>query len=264
MLHHEVQPPGEWGHHSPVPATGAGAGGSGRRPAAICRHVTKSFGTTTALAGLDLDVPAGVVTALLGPNGAGKTTTISLLAGLRQPDSGTVEVLGGPPRALSIQRRVGLAPQVISFPAQLRVAEVLDFVAAHHAHPLPAGETLERFQLATLAQRRSDTLSGGEQRRLAAAIAILGRPALLILDEPTANLDPPSRQLLWREIRRQRSDGVAVLLCTHDLDEAEQLAEEVVVLAHGRCSVSGTPAALRRRTGAASLAAALAALEVWS
>ena len=237
---------------------------SGLRPAASCRHVTKSFGATTALVDLDLDVPEGTVTALLGLNGAGKTTAISIFAGLRQPDAGAVEVLGGSPHARAIQRQVGLAPQVMSFPAQLRVAEVLDFVAAHHADPLPIGETLERFQLVGLARRRSDTLSGGEQRRLATAIAVLGRPALLILDEPTANLDPPSRQLLWGEVRRQRADGVTVLLCTHDLDEAEQLAEEVVVLAHGRCSVSGTPAALRRSTGAASLGKALEQLEVWS
>jgi len=236
----------------------------GLRPAATCRGITKSFGATTALAGLDLDVPARSVTALLGPNGAGKTTTISILAGLREPGSGSVEVLGGSPREPAVQRRVGLAPQVISFPGQLRVVEVLHFVAAHHAQPLPIGETLERFELGPLARRRSDALSGGEQRRLATAIAVLGRPALLILDEPTANLDPPSRQLLWAEIRRQQADGVAVLLCTHDLDEAEQLAEKVVVLAHGRCSVEGTPAALRRQTGAASLASALERLGVWS
>jgi ABC-2 type transport system ATP-binding protein len=208
-------------------------------PVARAVGVTRRFGSTVALDGVDLDLAPGTLTGLLGPNGAGKSTLISLLVGLRAPDSGTVELFGGSPQNAANRRWLGMTPQETGLPATLRVGEVLDFVSRHFADPLPSGELLERFGLDGLAKRQTGGLSGGQKRRLAVALAFAGRPRLVILDEPTTGLDVEGRRALWDGIRTFHAEGGAVLLTSHYLDEIENLAERVVVIAGGRVVADG-------------------------
>jgi ABC-2 type transport system ATP-binding protein len=208
-------------------------------PVARAVGVTRRFGSTVALAGVDLDVEPGTLTGLLGPNGAGKSTLISLLVGLRTPDSGTVELFGGSPQDAANRRSLGMTPQETGLPATLRVGEVLDFVSRHFADPLPSSELLGRFGLDGLAKRQTGGLSGGQKRRLAVALAFAGRPRLVALDEPTTGLDVEGRRALWDGIRSFHAEGGAVLLTSHYLDEIENLAERVVVLAGGRVVADG-------------------------
>jgi ABC-2 type transport system ATP-binding protein len=213
------------------------------------RGVHKRFGEHEALRGLTLEAEAGEVVALLGPNGAGKTTAISILLGLRRADSGCARVLGRPAGDLTARRQVGLTPQEASFPPTLRVREVIELVSAHYAHRPPVEATLERFGLAGLARRQTGGLSGGERRRLALALAFVGEPPLLVLDEPTAGLDGETRAEAWAAIREASRDGRAVLLTTHHLDEAEAVASRIVVVRDGRDVASGTPVEIRTRSG---------------
>jgi ABC-2 type transport system ATP-binding protein len=208
-------------------------------PVARAVGVTRRFGSTVALDGVDLDLAPGTLTGLLGPNGAGKSTLISLLVGLRAPDSGTVELFGGSPQNAANRRWLGMTPQETGLPATLRVGEVLNFVSRHFADPLPSGELLERFGLDGLAKRQTGGLSGGQKRRLAVALAFAGRPRLVILDEPTTGLDVEGRRALWDGIRTFHAEGGAVLLTSHYLDEIENLAERVVVIAGGRVVADG-------------------------
>lgn len=226
-------------------------------------RVTQRFAGRAALCGVDFRLRAGRITALLGANGAGKTTSIWLVTGVQRPVAGTVRVLGGAATDRAIQRRIGLSPQTLSFPRRIQVAEVLGFVAAHHANPLPVAQALERCGLSELAGRQSGGLSGGEQRRLSLACALLGRPELLILDEPTANLDPPGRTLVWQEVARHRAEGRTALLCTHDLHEASELADDVIVLAEGRCVLTGDLAEIAGGREAGALAAAIEEAGGW-
>lgn len=159
--------------------------------------VRRRFGPRVALDGLDLDVHAGETLGLLGPNGAGKSTLISLLVGLRRPDAGTVELFGGDPRDAANRRGLGVTPQETGLPQALRVGEVVRFVAGHFPRPLPPGEVLERFGLAGLERRQTGGLSGGQKRRLAVALAFVGRPRFVVLDEPTTGLDVDGRRTLW-------------------------------------------------------------------
>ncbi len=209
-------------------------------PAAEIRCATKRFGQTQALAGLDLTVPRGTFMALLGPNGAGKTTTLSLLLGLRRPDQGDIRLLGGSPLDLSVRSRIGATPQVSGFPAGLKVREVIRFVASHFRNPVPDMELCERFGLASLVDWQVGGLSGGEQRRLGTALAFVGRPEIVFLDEPSAGLDVKARRRLWETLRSYHEQGGTVLLTTHYLEEAEALAERIAVINHGRLVVAGT------------------------
>ena len=210
-------------------------------PAAELRGVAKAFAGKTALAGLDLALPRGAFVALLGPNGAGKTTALSLLLGLRIPDSGKVLLLGGSPLDDDIRRRVGVTPQVSAFPAGLKVREIVAFVAAHYPNPMPEAKLYERFGLDDLASRQVGGLSGGEQRRLAASLALVGNPDVVFLDEPSTGLDVVARHQLWDALRSFHEDGGTVLLTTHYLDEAETLAEHIAVINRGRLVAEGTP-----------------------
>ncbi|MCX6405974.1 MAG: ABC transporter ATP-binding protein [Propionibacteriales bacterium] len=203
-------------------------------------HVTRSFGDRPAVADVTLEVRAGQVVGLLGPNGAGKTTLLSMVSGLRTPDRGTVRVLGLDPRLPRNRAALGVTPQETGLPESLTAAEVVRFVADHHADPLPVREALDRFGIADLADRRCGGLSGGQQRRLACALALVGRPALVLLDEPTTGLDVEARHALWDGIRSHRDDGVAVLLTSHHLEEVEQLSDRVAVMAEGRVLVDDT------------------------
>lgn len=211
------------------------------QPAAELRDVTKAFAGNAALSGLDLVLPRGAFVALLGPNGAGKTTALSLLLGLRTPDRGEALLLGGSPLDEDTRRRVGVTPQVSAFPAGLKVREVIAFVAAHYPDPMPEARLFERFGLREVAARQVGGLSGGEQRRLAASLAMVGNPEVVFLDEPSTGLDVVARHQLWDALRSFHDNGGTVLLTTHYLEEAEALAEHIVVINRGRLVAEGTP-----------------------
>ncbi len=200
----------------------------------------KHFGEVVALAGVSFQIEDGQVAALLGPNGAGKTTAISLLLGLRAPDRGSAHLFGSDPKRSSPRRRLGVTPQDVAFPPTVTVDEVIDLVRRHHLDPYPTGDVLERFGLAKLRRRKAGGLSSGERRRLALALAFAGRPDLVILDEPTAGLDLEARHLFWQTLREFNRGGGAILLTTHYLEEAETLAERVVVLNRGRVIAAGS------------------------
>ena len=193
------------------------------------RGVEKRFGSATALRGVDLSVAPGEVVALLGPNGAGKTTLVNILLGVRRADAGDVQVFGS----------VGVTPQQMSFPPTLRVREIVDFVRAHYPDAGPTQDLLKRFSLLKIAKRQTGGISGGQQRRLAIALAFAGNPQLAVLDEPTAGLDVDSRLEVWDAIRAFARTGGAVLLTTHHLEEAEALATRIVVLADGKIVADG-------------------------
>ena len=216
-----------------------GAGPKGG-PAAELRGAAKAFAGRPALAGLDLVLPRGAFLALLGPNGAGKTTALGLLLGLRTPDRGEALLLGGSPLDERIRRRIGATPQVSAFPSGLKVREVVAFVAAHYPAPMPEARLYERFGLGGLAGRQVGGLSGGEQRRLGTALAFLGNPEVVFLDEPSTGLDVEARRLLWDTIHSFHSGGGTVLLTTHYLEEAEALAERIAVIHRGRLVAEGT------------------------
>jgi ABC-2 type transport system ATP-binding protein len=216
-------------------------------PPLLLEDVHKAYGATVALHDLSLAANRADVLALLGPNGAGKTTALSILLGLRRPDHGRARLLGEDPRLTRARRAVGATPQATGFPGTLRVGELIELVRAHYAAPAPAGELLERFGLAGLERRQAGGLSGGQQRRLALALAFAGDPEVLVLDEPTTGLDVEARGAVWREIRGFAAAGGAVLLTTHYLEEAEALATHVAVIAGGRLIVQGDVAAVRAR-----------------
>ena len=212
-------------------------------------RVTKRFGAVCALDGLSLDVDSDTTVAVLGPNGAGKSTLIALLLGLRRPDAGVVRLLGENPRLGTARAAVGYAPQEVGFPPTLKVREIAALVARHFpAAPDPA-DLLDRFGILQIAGRQAGGLSGGQRRRLAVALAFLGRPRLIVLDEPTAGLDSEGRRAVWTAIDSARRRGSAVLLATHHLDEAEGAASRVVAVARGRVVADGTVAEIKARAG---------------
>lgn len=211
----------------------------------LTRRYATAAGPVLALQGLDLDVQPGTVTALLGPNGAGKSTLVNLLLGRLQPDAGTVRVAGEVPGSLAARRRTGAMLQAAALAATLSVREHIDLHRRYYPSPRSLDDTLALAGLSALADRRYDALSGGQQRRVQLALALCGNPALLVLDEPTTALDPESRRTLWQTVRRLAEEGATVLLTTHQLEEAEALADRVLLLAGGRLRADGTPGAIR-------------------
>ncbi len=213
------------------------------------RELGKRYGARMAVDGLSLDVPAGAVLALLGPNGAGKTTTIEICEGYRRADTGTVRVLGLDPVASAalLRPRVGVMLQdgVGGYTAA-RARELLDLFASYAAHPFDTGELMDRVGLSDVARTPVKRLSGGQKQRLSLAMALVGRPELVFLDEPTAGMDPQARRGTWELISELRRDGVSVVLTTHYLEEAEYLADRVVVIDDGRVVAAGTPEELTR------------------
>ncbi|KAA9087239.1 ABC transporter ATP-binding protein [Microbacterium radiodurans] len=208
------------------------------------RDLVKRFGDVTALGGVTLDIDAGECVGLLGPNGAGKTTLLSLVEGLRAPSSGEVRLFGGDPRDASSRVRLGSTPQATALPESLRVREVLDFVAAHFPAPSPRSTIVEEFALAPLLHQQCGALSGGQQRRVAVALAFVGNPDLVLLDEPTTGLDVDARRALWDAVRRRHAAGCAVVVTSHHLEEIEQLASRVVVVDDGLVRADDTLAAI--------------------
>ena len=218
------------------------------RPAVRISGLVKRYGDKTAVDGLDLEIPAGAVTAVLGPNGAGKTTTIETCEGYRRPDGGTVRVLGLDPvaDAARLRPRIGVMLQSGGIYSGARADEMLRHMAKLHAHPLDVDALIERLGLGSCGRTSYRRLSGGQQQRLALAMAVVGRPELVFLDEPTAGLDPQARRSTWDLVRELRADGVSVVLTTHFMDEAEELADEVAVIDAGRIVAHGSPEALCR------------------
>ncbi len=216
---------------------------------ATLTDVSKSLGSTPVLDRFSLAIRAGEVTALLGPNGAGKTTTVGLLTGRLQPDAGTARLFGLDPARPAARMRMGVMLQAAGLPDVLSVTEVVTLQSGYYADPRPVAETLAIAGLTDLAKRRCGALSGGQARRVQYALAICGRPALLVLDEPTAAMDRASRQALWATVRAAADDGSAVLLTSHDLEEADALADRVLVMDHGRIVADDSPANLRARAG---------------
>ncbi|PTA48041.1 ABC transporter ATP-binding protein [Micromonospora sp. RP3T] len=216
---------------------------------ARAEQVSRRYGEVLALDRVDLTVRAGELVGLLGPNGAGKSTLINLLVGLRRPTAGRVELLGGDPRDPASRRQLGVTPQETGLPGTLRVGEVVDFVSAHFPDPVPRGELLDRFGLADQVRRQTGGLSGGQRRRLAVALAFVGRPRLVVLDEPTTGLDVEARHALWDAIRGFHADGGTVLLSSHYLEEVEALAQRVMVIGQGRVLADDSVAAIRGIVG---------------
>ncbi|NMO54352.1 ABC transporter ATP-binding protein [Actinoplanes sp. TBRC 11911] len=208
-------------------------------------EVTRRYGDTLALDRVSLDVTAGELVGLLGPNGAGKSTLVNLLIGIRRPTSGVVELCGGDPRLPASRRLLGVTPQETGLPASLRVGEVVDFVRAHYADPMTRDELLDRFGLTDLVRRQTGGLSGGQKRRVAVALAFLGKPRIVFLDEPTTGLDVEARRSLWEGIRSFHTDGGTVVLTSHYLEEVEALAQRVVVIGGGRVLADDTVPAIR-------------------
>ena len=202
---------------------------------ATCRAVRHAYGQTRALDGVDLVLAAGEVTALLGPNGAGKTTLIHLLLGLRPVQSGTVRLFDDrSPSDPACRRRIGTMLQSSGVQGNLEVRELLQLFASFYGATGPFDALVEEARLQGLERRRFDRLSGGQQQRVLFALAAVGNPDWLILDEPTTGLDPAARRQVWRAIEARRAAGASILLCTHFMDEARHLADRVVVLDRGR------------------------------
>ncbi|BDM68090.1 ABC transporter ATP-binding protein [Streptomyces nigrescens] len=220
----------------------------GRAPAVEVTGLVKRYGTKTAVDGLDLTVAHGTVTAVLGPNGAGKTTTVETCEGYRRPDDGTVRVLGLDPvaDAAALRPRIGVMLQSGGVYAGARAEEMLRHTATLHAHPLDVGMLIDRLGLGSCGRTTYRRLSGGQQQRLALAMAVVGRPELVFLDEPTAGLDPQARHATWDLVRELRADGVSCVLTTHFMDEAEQLADDVAIIDGGRVIAQGSPDELCR------------------
>ncbi|MBP2368623.1 ABC transporter ATP-binding protein [Pseudonocardia parietis] len=208
------------------------------------RGLVVRYGPTTAVDGIDLDLARGEVLALLGPNGAGKSSTIEVCTGFRPPSGGRVSVLGHAPDDEAVRPRVGVMPQGGGAYPAVRTGEMLHLVADCAARPIDPNHLLDVLGLRPRAATPYKRLSGGEQQRLALACAVVGRPELVFLDEPTAGLDPQARHLVWDLIRALRRDGVGVLLTTHLMDEAEELADDVVIIDRGRVVAHGSPAQL--------------------
>jgi ABC-2 type transport system ATP-binding protein len=220
----------------------------------------KRYGQVPAVNGIDLTVRPGEMVALLGPNGAGKSTTISMLLGLARPDAGSVALFGEPAAAVVRGGRVGAMLQTVELPWYATVGELIALGRAAYRQPLPVAEIVAAAGLAALTGRRIEKLSGGEKQRVRFGFALAGDPDLLVLDEPTTGMDVPARQAFWAAVRRRAAAGGTVLFATHYLAEADEFADRVIVIAHGRVVADGTSGEVQRAAAARTLTEAFLAL----
>jgi len=216
--------------------------------AARLQNVCKSYGTVPALKNVNMEVRAGELLAVLGPNGAGKTTAVKLLLGLAAPNSGSVSLFGADPSLTETRARSGAMLQVSKVPETLKVKEHIDLFSSYYANPLPFAAVIAAAGLKGLENRNFGDLSGGQRQRVLFALAICGDPDILFLDEPTVGLDVEARRVLWDEIRNLVRRGKTVLLTTHYLQEADALADRVVVINKGEVIAEGTPAEIKSST----------------
>ena len=223
--------------------------------AIAAEHVTKRFGGFEAVSDVSFEVPGGQFLAVLGPNGAGKTTTLEMLEGFSAPTSGTLRVLGTDPHrgSRAWRARIGLVLQSTSLDPGLTVRDTLALFAGLYPDPRPVGEAIEIAGLAADASTKVGVLSGGQRRRVDLAIGIIGRPAVLFLDEPTTALDPEARRHTWTAVENLATSGTTIVLTTHYIDEADHLAQRILVLADGRIAADTTPARLRAQAGPATI-----------
>ncbi|MGE5719787.1 MAG: ABC transporter ATP-binding protein [Nocardioidaceae bacterium] len=219
--------------------------------AVVVDDLTMRYGETLAVDGLSLEVARHSITAVLGPNGAGKTTTLETCEGYRRPQKGSVRVLGLDPQSQrrELLPRIGVMLQHGGAWSGVRAVEMLRHVASLHAHPLDVDMLVGRLGLESCGRTPYRRLSGGQQQRLALAMAVVGRPELVFVDEPTAGMDPQARRATWELLEELRADGVTIVLTTHYMDEAERLADQIHVIDHGRLIASGSPFELTRGTG---------------
>jgi ABC-2 type transport system ATP-binding protein len=218
------------------------------------RGLRKSYGPLEAVRGIDIEVARGEVFAMLGPNGAGKTTTVEILEGYRERSGGEVAVLGHDParQERALKRRVGIVLQQTGVPKYLTVREVLEMYGGYYPRPRPADEVIELVGLGEAADRRLRRLSGGQRRRVDLALALVGDPELLFLDEPTTGFDPSARRQAWDVIRALAGTGKTIFLTTHFMDEAQELAGRVAIIARGEIVAEGSPDRLGARGSEAS------------
>jgi ABC-2 type transport system ATP-binding protein len=202
--------------------------------------VRKRFGSVQALDGFDLAVNRGELLAVLGPNGAGKSTAISILLGLQSADQGTAELFGHAPQDIDGRRRIGVMMQEVMLPGVMRPRELLEQVASYYPTPYDVDSVIERLSLEGLLNRPYGKLSGGQKRQVQFALALVGRPELVFLDEPTVGLDIQAREALWKVVRDLKHEGCSIVLTTHYLEEAEALADRVVVMAKGKFVAGGS------------------------
>jgi len=212
-------------------------------PAVEVGGLVKRYGQLTAVDGLTLTASRGAVTGVLGPNGAGKTTTIEICEGYRRPDQGMVRVLGLDPvhDARQLKPRVGVMLQSGGIPPSVAAADYLNLLSRFHTHPMAVTQLLDLVGLAAVARTPYKRLSGGQQQRLSLAAAVIGRPELVFLDEPTAGMDPQARHATWDLIGQLRAAGVSIILTTHFMEEAERLCDYVAIIDHGQLVAAGTP-----------------------
>ena len=213
-------------------------------------QVSKSYGDVRAVDGLTLALRPGETVALLGPNGAGKSTTLDLLLGLRQPDGGTVRLFGGSPREAIVAGRVGAMLQSGGLMEEVTVVELVRLACALHPRPYKVSDVLARAGVAQIADRKVNKLSGGQAQRVRFALATAGDSALIVLDEPTTGMDVTTRQAFWATMREQADQGRTVLFATHYLEEADAIADRVLVLHRGRLLADGTAAEIKAKAGA--------------
>ena len=216
---------------------------------ATLKGVVKRYGGTTALDGLNLSLHTGEVVALLGPNGAGKSTAVRLMLGLAAPTSGTVRIFGGDPRNAASRTRVGAMLQVARVTDTIRVREHIDLFRSYYPKPLPVAELMRIAQLEGIEDKFFGQLSGGQKQRVLFALALCGDPDLVFLDEPTVGMDIEARRGLWQQIRSLKERGKTVLLTTHYLEEADALADRVVVINKGHVVSEGTPSEIKNFSG---------------
>src|SRR6202050_5329811 len=212
-------------------------------------NLRKSYGPVVAVRDVSFSVAEGEIFGILGPNGAGKTTTVECVSGLREPDAGTIRLLGLDPRADRDQVReiVGVQLQASAFPAKLRVGEILDMYRTFYRTPADASELVEALGLAGKRRAYYRSLSGGQRQRLSVALALIGGPKIAVLDEMTTGLDPQARRDAWELIEGARARGVTIVLVTHFMEEAERLCDRVALIDHGRVVALDTPANLTTR-----------------
>ena len=232
-----------------APAAAPAAHPSAPAPAIELVGLTKRFGAQTAVDGIDLTVPRGQILALLGPNGAGKSTTTEMILGLTAPDAGTVRVCGTDPHRATENGLVGAMLQNGRLLADVPVGTMLNLVAGVCAHPLPVAEVIERADVAHLLRKSTSRLSGGEAQRVRFALALLPDPDLILLDEPTVAMDVETRRAFWERMRHVAAEGRTIVFATHYLEEADQQAGRIVVLADGRIVADGTGEEIKAALG---------------